>query len=175
MKTEQIIGVTLATCAFILLMLAHFLPTHTFSGNGVSYETTIWGMEGETSMSLPGMGFQQSFSQDWSNSDADDMDGIEKLRAAGPLLIVATVMAFAAIAAGLTAPRNSLLPFVFMATGAIFVILSLVLYQSGISESNDQMSYTYGFGIIVAAIATSALATVLLALPATTNGRTIAE
>jgi hypothetical protein len=177
MRTEQLIGITLASFAFVLLLLAHFLPAHTYSGNGVEYETTIWGMDGETSMSLPGMSFEESFSAEWADSDFDGDEGISELRAAGPLMIVATVMAFAAITASLltVGQRSNLLPFALMATSSLFVILSLVLYESGINAYNSQMSYTYGFAIIVAAIATAALATVMLIVPNTSNGSATAE
>jgi hypothetical protein len=146
-----------------------FLPMHSIGGGGFSVDVDLWG----TSFSGGG----QSDSSDWYDDGIEGEDGVGELRAAGPLMIVATVMAFAAITASLltAGQRSNLLPFALMATSSLFVILSLVLYESGINANNSQMSHTYGFAIIVAAIATAALATVMLIVPNTSNGSATAE
>lgn len=163
MRLNTLIGTAFAGLVFVFLLLTMFLPMHAIGGGGFSVEVDLWGT------SFTGGG--QSESMDWYDDSVEDEDGIGELRAAGPLMIVAIVAAFAAVGLGAMSLQNGKLRNMAMIacfTATLFAMLALILYSVGVDKlsDGDMSDFDKGaaFGLSITGIILSAFAGMMFLL-----------
>lgn len=168
MRTDQVLALLATTFAFVLMMLAHFLPMHSYDDGTTNMDASMWGGSGSTTYEVMGFGGTQNWNEQWHDSSMDDADGINELRAAGPLLAVATSFGFFALMASILNFKSGV-SFGLMVLTLIFVILALVLYEVGADKADFPGDHSFGFGIMIGAIALCAMGTIAFAAPMARN------
>lgn len=144
---------------FLFLMLTMFLPMHTQGFGGASVDVTLWGVSFE--------GGGESDSASWYDEefDEEETDGLNELKASGPLMVVGLVASFLGTFFMILALHNhKMRQFAALALfgATVFAIIALILYNVGIDklsdgEINDTFDTGAAFGLSIAAIVLGAI------------------